>query len=218
MQPLAYQLGFQDFYGRNFIVSPDVLIPRPETEQLIDEALNLAGKSYLPGVRPEHRVLKKNPLILDVGTGSGAIAITLKLELPEATVVGLDISKEALKIAEENAKTLGVNINLQISDLLKNYTGKAPDLIAANLPYVDKTWNWLNKKSLSCEPEIALYAEDGGLKLIKKLLQEIKNLDWHPKILLEMDPSQQETLINFAATLGFKHQKTTGFIVYLETA
>ena len=213
MKPLAYQLGFIDFYGRNFAVNKGVLIPRPETEQLIDEALNLAGKSYLPGVKPGERKLKENPLILDVGTGSGIIAVTLKLEIPESTVVGLDISKDALKVATKNAQNLKANIELQTSDLLKDYTGEEPDLIVANLPYVDENWDWLDKKALSEEPAIALFAEDGGLALIKKLLEEIAQRNWHPKILLEMDPSQQETLINFAKTLGFKHQKTTGFIV-----
>jgi len=213
MKPLAYQLGFIDFYGRNFAVNKDVLIPRPETEQLIDEALNLAGKSYLPSVKPGERKLKENPLILDVGTGSGIIAITLKLEIPESTVVGLDISKDALKVATKNAQNLKANIELRTSNLLENYSGEKPDLIVANLPYVDKNWDWLDKKALSEEPAIALFAEDGGLALIKKLLQEITQRNWHPRILLEMDPSQQETLINFAQTLGFKHQKTTGFII-----
>ncbi len=215
MKPIAYQLGFIDFYGRNFKVDQNVLIPRPETEQLIDEALNLAGKSYLPGVKPGKRELKESPLILDVGTGSGIIAITLKLKLPDSTVIGLDISEAALKVAEKNAKNLKTNITLKTSDLLKNYDGKEPALITANLPYVDKNWDWLDMESLKEEPEIALFAEDGGLKLIKQLLTEIKDRDWHPKILLEMDLSQQDTLINFAKTLGFKHQKTTGFIVSL---
>ena len=78
-KPVAYQEGVQDFYGRDFIVTPDVLIPRPETEQLIDTVLNLAGKPYLTGIKPSPRVLPENPVILDVGTGSGCIAITLKL-------------------------------------------------------------------------------------------------------------------------------------------
>lgn len=215
MKPIAYQLGFIDFYGRNFKVTEDVLIPRPETEQLIDEAINLSGKAYLPGVKPGKRELKESPLILDVGTGSGIIAITLKLEIPDSTIIGLDISENALKIAKENAENLKADVTFKTSNLLKSYDGKEPDLIVANLPYVDKNWDWLDQKSLSYEPEIALFAEDSGLKLIKDLLIEIKNRNWHPRILLEMDPSQQKTLIRFANSLGFKHQKTTGFIVSL---
>ena len=215
MKPIAYQLGFIDFYGRNFKVTEDVLIPRPETEQLIDEAINLSGKAYLPGVKSGKRELRENPLILDVGTGSGIIAITLKLEIPDSTVTGLDISENALKIAKENAENLKADVTFKTSNLLKSYDGKEPDLIVANLPYVDKNWDWLDQKSLSYEPEIALFAEDSGLKLIKDLLIEIKNRNWHPRILLEMDPLQQETLIKFANSLGFKHQKTTGFIISL---
>lgn len=213
--PLAYRRGYQDFYGRNFKVTPDVLIPRPETEQIIDEALNLAGKSYLPGVKPSDRVLPEHPLILDVGTGSGIIAITLKLELPEATVIGLDISSLALKIAQENAAHLNATVDFKISDLLESYRGEKPALIVANLPYVDETWEWLDKEALSAEPRLALFAKDGGLALIKRLLQEIIAHDFHPKILLEMDPCQHETLIQFAKKLGYKHQKTTGYIILL---
>ena len=82
-----------NFYGRDFIITPDVLIPRPETEMIVDAVLNLAGKSYLPGVKPGPKILPNNPQILDVGTGSGCIAITLALELPEASITASDISK-----------------------------------------------------------------------------------------------------------------------------
>ena len=77
----------QDFYGRDFIVTPDVLIPRPETEMMVDAVLNLVGKAYLPGVRPSRAKLPEDLTIVDVGTGSGCIAVTLKLELPKATVI-----------------------------------------------------------------------------------------------------------------------------------
>ena len=212
----AYQAGYQDFYGRKFKVTPAVLVPRAETEQLIDKALLLAGRAYLPGMKPPKRALTENPLILDIGTGSGNIAITLKLEIPEAEIIGLDVSEKALKIAHENAKLLNAKINFIHSNLLENYHKNEPDLIVANLPYVDKNWSWLDKEALNVEPEIALYAEDEGLALIKKLLMEIKTKNWHPKILLEMDPCQQKTLIYFAEDLGFKHQKTHGFIVSLK--
>ena len=99
--PLAYKNGYQDFYGRDFIVTPDVLIPRPETEQIIDTVLNLAGKPYLPGIKPSPRKLPPNPTILDIGTGSGCIAITIKKELPEARVYATDVSKKAINIARK---------------------------------------------------------------------------------------------------------------------
>lgn len=194
--PLAYQIGRQDFYGRDFFVTPDVLIPRPETEQLIDAVLNLAGKPYLPGVLPSARKLPKNPKILDVGTGSGCIAITLKLELPEADVSAVDFSEKPLLIARKNAKTLGAKITFKKSDLLEKIDF-APDLIIANLPYVDTSWDWLDKISLSYEPETALYAEDGGLSLIKKLIDQSAQKKV-PYLVLEADPSQHNRIIAYA--------------------
>ena len=111
----------KDFYGRNFYVTPDVLIPRPETEQLIDMVLNLAGESYLPGVKPSKRKLPEHPRILDVGTGSGCIAITLQLNIPKAEIIATDISESALKIAQKNAIKYGIDPHLFIiSDLLEN--------------------------------------------------------------------------------------------------
>ena len=83
-----------DFYGRDFIVNPDVLIPRPETEQMIDMVLSLVGESFLPGVKPSEARLPKTIKILDVGTGSGCVAITLKLEIPEATLEATDVSEK----------------------------------------------------------------------------------------------------------------------------
>ena len=158
-----------DFYGRDFIVTPDVLIPRPETEMMVDAVLNLAGKAYLPGVKPAPRVLPKSPRILDVGTGSGCVAISLALELPEAHVNACDVSKKALKVAKENAEILNAKVKLIKSDLMNDISGDY-DVVVANLPYVDKSWDWIDKKALSKEPALALYAEEGGLALINKLV------------------------------------------------
>ena len=105
----------KDFYGRELYITKDVLIPRPETEQIIDTVLSLAGKPFLPGVRATKRVLKKHPIILDVGTGSGCIAITLALEIPEAKVYASDISEQAIKVAQKNASRLNAPINTIIS-------------------------------------------------------------------------------------------------------
>lgn len=214
--PKAYLEGRQDFYGRDFLVTPDVLIPRPETEQLIDQVLKLAGKSYLPGIKPTKRILPDHPIILDVGTGSGCIAITIKKELPDAKVYATDISESALKIAQKNALNFSASITTIISHLLdkvNDNTIPTPDLIVANLPYVDKNWTWLDKKALSHEPEEALYAEDHGLKLIKELIEQAKNLKIK-HIILEADPCQHEDIIDFAQKAGFSHQETRGFILY----
>ena len=234
--PKAYKKGFQDFYGRDFLVTPDVLIPRPETEQIIDTVLNLAGKPYLPGVKPSPRVLPKNPIILDVGTGSGCIAITIKKELPDAEVYATDISKKALKIAQKNAAKHSAPISFIISHLCQNVNNPkdccprgvgstkrknsfcthapsgvniTPDVIVANLPYVDEDWDWLDKRALSHEPSIALYAEDHGLKLIKELIDTANS----KYLILEADPCQHQEIINFATKKGLQHLETRGFIL-----
>ena len=211
--PEAYKTGTKEFYGREFSVSPSVLIPRPETEQLIDEVLLLAGKSYLPGMKSPERRLSDRPRIIDVGTGSGCIAITLKLEIPEVDMIALDISENALKVARKNADELHADIDFIGSDLLANYHGEEPEVIVANLPYVDESWNWLDRDSLSHEPDLALYAKDGGLALIKKLLDQINERDWNSTILLEADPCQHEAIIKYAKNRGFNHLKTNGFII-----
>ncbi|MBR0242534.1 HemK family protein methyltransferase [Candidatus Saccharibacteria bacterium] len=208
----------KDFYGRDFYITKDVLIPRPETEQLIDMVLSFAGKSYLPGVKPSERILPERPVILDVGTGSGCIAITLALELPEATVYASDISKKALKIAQKNAQNLGAPISFIISHLLEKVKSKelpTPDLIVANLPYVDETWDWLDKKALSKEPSIALYAKDHGLALIKELLDTATS----KFLILEADLCQHQEIINYAKTKKYSLLDTKGYILgFIRTA
>lgn len=207
----AYKTGHQDFYGRDFIVTPDVLIPRPETEQIIDSVLNLAGKAYLPGVKPAPKKLPEKPIMLDVGTGSGCIAITIKKELPEAEVYASDISEDAIKIARKNAQNHEAPISFIISHLLKN-VNITPDVVVANLPYVDENWDWLDKDSLSFEPQIALYAKDRGLKLIKELIHEASSRQI-PYIILEADPCQHSEIIDYAEKSDLKHVETRGFIL-----
>ena len=204
----------QDFYGRDFIVTPDVLIPRPETEQMIDAVLNLVGKPYLPGVKPSPAKISPHHLkILDVGTGSGCIAITLQLELPEAKVTASDISPAALKIAQKNATKHGLTLPFIISNLLENVKF-TPDLITANLPYVDPDWDWLDKTALSQEPAIALYAKNHGLALILKLLTQAKKR--HVKyLILEADPCQHASITAFAKKQGYSLLETRGFILTL---
>ena len=208
--PRAYKEGCQDFYGRDFLVTPDVLIPRPETEQIIDTVLNLAGKSYLPGVKPSPNQLPENPVILDVGTGSGCIAITIKKELPEAQVYATDISEPALGIAQKNAQNHGAPITFIISHLLDNVK-LTPDIIVANLPYVDEAWDWLDKEALSHEPKEALYAKDHGLELIKELIDQAANLHV-PRLILEADPCQHEEIIN-SAKGKYNLEENRGYIL-----
>lgn len=178
-EPLAYILGYKEFYSRKFAVSPDVLIPRPETEAIIDLAKE-----------------QKPAKILDVGTGSGCIAITLKLELPESDVSAVDISPKALQIARQNAAKLGAEIFFKESDLLSEVQGEY-DLIVANLPYVDKNWDWISPE-LAYEPDLALYAEDAGLYDIKRLIRQAESyLTKQGALILESDLSQHAKIQEF---------------------
>ena len=205
--------SLSNFYGRDFLISPDVLIPRPETELMIDAVLNLVGKPYLPGVKPSKAKLPQDLVITDVGTGSGCVAITIKMELPDAKVVATDISEKALKIAEKNADNLGAKIEFLQSDLLEKVDTK-PDLIVANLPYVDENWEWVDKEALSKEPALALYADNGGLKLIYKLIDQVAERGIK-HLILEADPCQHERIINYANKKGLTLRETRGFILYL---
>lgn len=196
-----------NFYGRDFLVNQDVLTPRPETEQIIDAVLSLCGKPILPGVKSEKTTLNpRNLSILDVGTGSGCIAITLKKLLPEAKVYASDISKKALKIAKLNARKQNAEINFITSDLLENINF-TPDIIVANLPYVDKDWDWLDREALKQDPDLALYANDHGLELIKKLINTSKS----EYLILEADPSQHQEIIDYAK--NYRLIKQIGFVL-----
>ena len=205
-----------NFYGLDFLITRDVLTPRPETEQLVDLVLSLTGIPYLPGVKPSTPVLPDNLTLMDVGTGSGCIAITLKSKLPRATIIASDISHAALKIAKKNAASHDAAITFIISHLLdkvKSGDIPAPDLIVANLPYVDRSWPWVDQEALKSDPDLALYAEDHGLALIKELITEAAALHI-PHLILEADPCEHQAIINHAKQAGFSHRETRGFILY----
>lgn len=158
-EPLAYILGYREFYGRRFAVRPGVLIPRQETEVLVETAL--AG-------------LAKGGPVLDIGVGSGAIAITLKLERPDTAVTGVDISPKALEIARENAENLGADVRFFESDLFQAVEGEKFDLVVSNPPYVAKG-DVLPREVSDFEPAQALFADDDGLAIYKRLAGEGKH-------------------------------------------
>ena len=197
-----------NFYGRDFLINNDVLTPRPETEQIIDEVLRLCGKPILPGVKPSKPQIDPTKLtILDVGTGSGCIAITLKKELKEADIYASDISKKAIEITRKNAEKLSAHIHTIISHLLQN-VNIHPDIIVANLPYVDKNWDWIDVKSLKQDPDLALYAKDGGLQFIKELIDTATS----EYLILEADPSQHKKIIDYANP-KYKLQNINNYIL-----
>jgi len=204
--PIAYIIGHKEFYGRRFSVTTATLVPRPESEDMIDELKKLAPKNLALFDEPYR--------IVDVGTGTGCLGITAKLELPDSDVTLLDISPYALKVAASNASRHDVEVRIIKSDLLQNYPFKA-NVIIANLPYVDRSWD--RSKETSHEPELALFADNEGKALIIRLIdQSIFSLIPGGYLLLESDPVQHADIISYANTKGFKHIKTYKYIIVLQ--
>ena len=192
-EPVAYLLGRKEFYGLEFAVDQRVLIPRPETELLVD--LVLAQISDRRG-RPV--------VVADVGTGSGAIAITVAVHAPEAKVYGIDISQDALDVAEENRKRLTPEAGplLLEGDLLDPLPEPA-DVIVANLPYIaDEEYSGLQSDVRDYEPRVALKAGVEGLDLIERLLEQLPTkVQPRGAVLLEISPRQGEIVQKMAQEL-----------------
>ena len=161
-EPLAYILGRREFYGREFEVTPAVLIPRQETELLVDVAKDFANQNSA-----EIRVL-------DIGTGSGCIAITVAKEFPKAEVWALDISESAIAVAERNADLLGAAVRFIRSDTFEGLLDQQFDLILSNPPYIGLT-EPLAKEVSEYEPHLALFAGDDGLDLYRRIAAESKH-------------------------------------------
>ena len=179
-EPLQHILGVAHFYGLELSVTEDVLIPRPETEKLVELALET-----LQDVN--------TPKLLDVGTGSGAIALALKLERPDALVMASDVSTAALKIAAANAARHGPEVRFVMSDLLGapevKVFAKTVDLLAANLPYLpeaDRAWV---SAEVRRDPELALYSGHDGLEHFRRLERQAHSLLKKGAVgLFELDP------------------------------
>lgn len=181
-EPLPYVLGHWEFFGLDFIVTPDVLIPRPETELLVEVALKWLEK------HPSRR------RAVDVGTGSGCIAVSLAVHTPELQIVATDISVAALEVARRNAKLHHVDdqITFVQCDLLPERTLRF-DLLCANLPYIP-TETLMNLSVYQSEPSLALEGGPQGLTLIRRLLQNGSDrLASGGLILLEIEASQGES-------------------------
>ena len=187
--PLAYILGCKEFYGRKFTVSPAVLVPRPESEEIAPKTL------------------------LDVGTGSGCLGITAALERPSLRVILSDISPRAIKIAEKNAGNLQARVTVQQQSLLSGQI-EPVDYIFANLPYVDQSWDV--SPELRHEPAEALFAADNGLQLIEALIEQApRHLTADGLLFLEADPRQHQAILHQARHHGLHEVETRGFIIVL---
>lgn len=156
-EPVAYLIGEKDFYSRSFRVTPDVLIPRPDTELIVTLALKRLKTLAWPRV-------------LDLGTGSGAIAVTIACEHPEAAVLAVDVSSEALAVARENADRLGGRVSFLQSDWFSALGDEQFDLVVANPPYVAARDPHLLQDGLPFEPDLALTDGGDGLSCIRRIV------------------------------------------------
>tara|TARA_B100000530_G_scaffold335503_1_gene287736 strand:+ start:196 stop:1035 length:840 start_codon:yes stop_codon:yes gene_type:complete len=187
-EPLSYITGTREFYSLDFQITSAVLIPRQETETLVDEVIKIA---------------KENPLkIVDVGTGSGAIAIALAVNLPLAKIIATDISVDALHVAESNIKMNDVfsRINLKQGNLLDVLDEKV-DVIVSNPPYIPSNQIEHLQPEVKKEPHIALDGGSDGLEYIRKLIGNCsEKLNNNGHIFIEIDPSQSEEVLKIADT------------------
>lgn len=173
-KPIQYVIGYESFYGRTFQVNGNVLIPRPETEELIYEAV--ARKKSLF----QHRELK----LADIGTGSGAIAVTMKLECPELSVTATDISREALQVAENNAVQLGAEIQFLEGDLAMPLADGKWDIVLSNPPYIARSEaSEMTETVLAHEPHLALFAKEDGLECYRRLAKQLPEMMDRPALI-----------------------------------
>ncbi len=200
--PVAYIIGHKEFYGRRFLVTSATLIPRPESESLI-ELLDKAIPANISLIDEPKR-------LVDVGTGSGILGITAKLIHGDAISVTLiDYSRHALAVAEKNAAQLHADVDFQHSDLLNTYPFVA-DIIMANLPYVDVEWE--RSPETDHEPAEALFASHGGLALIQRLIIQTQDqLALGGSLILEADPEQHPAIIEHAKESGLILAETDGY-------
>lgn len=201
--PVAYIIGHKEFYGHLFKVTPSTLIPRPESEVIIELLLEADRQTSLP--------LQARRRLVDVGTGSGCLGISAKLALPDLNVTLIDVSRYALKVAEENARELKADVQCLQSNLLAQYPFTAHYIIA-NLPYVDPTWE--RSPETNYEPELALFAEQNGLALINRLLEQTPDHLAHGgHLFIEADPRQHPAIIQTAKRQGLTLATQQDFIL-----
>lgn len=189
-EPIAYLRGCTEWYGAEYRVTPDVLIPRPETELLLERALAIARDR---NVR----------VTVDVGTGSGVIASQLALRLPTGDVYATDVSDAALAVAAENFRRLGVEgrIRLLCGNLLEPLR-EAPDLIVANLPYLSPQMMESLEPDVREEPSLALHGGETGVELYRELLVQMRARGWGCPAVLEIDPRQSGLIKALAASIA----------------
>ena len=192
-EPVQYIIGVADFAGRQFQVAPGVLIPRPETAELCEWII-----SSEKGDKKCH--------LLDIGTGSGCIAITLAAALPQAQVAAWDISADALRIAQGNAKALGVQVTFEQHDILNTSLHDAYDVIVSNPPYIKPSErDGMAKNVLDYEPQIALFAPDDNPIIFYQKIADFawQNLNNEGLLFFELNPLTAEAVGDYLRQVGF---------------
>ncbi len=198
-EPIAYSLGARDFYGLKLKVNRNVLVPRPETEKMVEHIINNA---------------EQEARVLDLGTGSGAIAIALKHNRGDLEISASEISKKALDVARHNAATYDTFIGFVQSDLFEQIKPqKQFDIIAANLPYVPLDKLEANP-DLRYEPALALFPDEGnGLSLYERMFRDIKHyIKDNGWIIIEHDPSQFDDLTKLGKLARYNHESISKFV------
>ncbi len=203
-QPVAYLTGQREFYGRSFRVSPAVLIPRPETEMLVDQALALD--------------LPRRARVLDMGTGSGCIALSLAAERPEWQITATDLSTDALAVAADNRQQMNLDrVELLAGDLFVPVRDRSFDLIISNPPYVAATDPHLERGDLPAEPRLALTPGGDGLSVIARMLAAapsyLSPAGW---LIIEHGHDQGSRVRKLFLAAGFEQVKTCDDLAKLE--
>ncbi len=193
--PLAYVRNQQEFYGRPFYVNENVLIPRPESEAIIELLLST---NY-----------QLTTTIYDVGTGSGCLAITVKLELPDARIIATDLSNVALDVAKKNAKNLNAEIEFTQADLIPTSNLQLPTTILANLPYVPD--DLITSKEIESEPALALFSGPDGMDLYCRFWIQLQTLNHQPNyVITESLENQHEQMERLANMAGYVTKQVNG--------
>ncbi len=228
-EPVAYLLGRREFFGRDFVTAPGVLIPRSETELLVDIALKKLGVDETPrslepvsgksswGTAAEAETARNAPQILDLGTGTGCIAITLALECPSAQVTALDASPDALAIAAENARRLNASVHFLRSDWYAAVQGEIFDVIISNPPYIAVADAHLTQGDLRFEPPAALASGADGLDAIRHIIATAPAyLSAHGQLWLEHGYDQADAVRELLMAAGFvaieQHRDLAGIV------
>lgn len=194
--PLAYIYGWVWFYGMEVGVTKDVLIPRPETEALVDKVVAIAPNKAK---------------VIEIGTGSGAISIAIKQHRPDISLISTDVSRKCLAIAKQNATKYNIHdIRFMYSDLMSDIKPEHYDLLVANLPYLQD--NQPIDRESEYEPSLALYGGGDGLDRYRDLFLQIRNSSFViDALVLEADPRQIDALSEATKTIGYNPLVTNSF-------